>query len=119
VWIGRKGTYALEEWGYKRPSLTLLNTVIEIVERKYTEMGTPVPYSVILAGLGKYRKFVNPSSVSFVTYSNPRLIQTERDCFIPRPIEESEIEDSAEELDKILQEFEEQFGEHRGEEETK
>jgi len=119
VWIGSKGTYALEEWGYKRPSLTLINTVIEIVERKYAETGTPVPYSVVLAEIGKYRKIVNPSSVSFVTYSNPRLIQTERDCFIPRPIEESEIEDSAEELDKILQEFERQFGGHHSEEETK
>jgi len=118
VWIGIKGTYALEEWGYERPLLTLSNTVIEIVERKYVETGTPVPYSVVLAELGKYRKLVNPSSVSFVTYSNPRLIQTERDYFIPRPIEESEIEDSAEELDKILQEFERQLGVHQSEEDT-
>jgi len=110
VWIGIKGTYALEEWGYERPSLTLFNTVIEIVERKYAETGTPVPYSVVLAELGKYRKVINPSSVVFATYRNPRLTQIEGDYFIPKPIEEFETDAAAGELDRILQEFEGQFG---------
>lgn len=110
VWIGSKGTYALEEWGYEHPSLTLFNTVIGIVERKYTETGTPVPYSVVLAELGKYRKVINPSSVVFATYRNPRLTQIEGDYFIPKPIEEFETDAAAGELDRILQEFEGQFG---------
>jgi len=112
VWIGIKGTYALEEWGYERPSLTLFNTVIEIVERKYAETGAPVPYSVVLAELGKYRKVINPSSVVFATSRNPRLTQIEGDYFIPKPIEEFETDAAAEELDRILQEFEGQFGGH-------
>lgn len=118
VWIGIKGTYALEEWGYERPSLTLFNTVIEIVEQKYAETGTPVPYSVILAELGKYRKVINPSSVVFATYRNPGLTQIEGDYFIPKPIEEFETDAAAEELDRILQEFEGQFGGHQSEEDT-
>jgi len=118
VWIGIKGTYALEEWGYERPSLTLFNTVIEIVEQKYAETGTPVPYSVILAELGKYRRVINPSSVVFATYRNPRLTQIEGDYFILKPIEEFETDAAAEELDRILQEFEGQFGGHQGEEDA-
>ncbi len=42
-------------------------------------------------------------------------MQTSGNCFIPRPIDESEIEASAEELDKILQKFESQFGGHYSE----
>ena len=118
VWIGVKGTYALEEWGYKRPSLTLFNTIVEIVEQAYEETSNPVPYSLILAELGRYRQVVNPSSVILATSLNPRLMQTTDNCFIPKPIEESEIGSSAEELDRILREFESQFGAHPNEEDT-
>ena len=37
VWIGLKGIYALKEWGYDRPSLTLFETVTKIVQNKYKE----------------------------------------------------------------------------------
>ena len=52
VWIGIKGTYALKEWGYERPSMTLFDTISEIVQNKHDEMGVPVPIRIITAELG-------------------------------------------------------------------
>ncbi len=53
VWIGAKGMYALEEWGYKHPSIPLFNTVTEIVTKKYKITKKPVPLEVIVSELGK------------------------------------------------------------------
>ena len=108
VWIGIKGTYALKEWGYERPSSTLFNTVKEIVERKYAETGKPVPFLVIQAEIGKYRKMVNPNSIIFAAYLNENLICVNEDYFTPKSAKESEAESSAKELDSILEKFERQ-----------
>jgi len=62
VWIGVKGTFALKEWGYERPSKGLYQTVAEIVENAFNRTGKPVPFSVISAEIGKYRQVVNPNS---------------------------------------------------------
>jgi hypothetical protein len=106
VWIGIRGTYALKEWGYERPSSTLFKTIAEIVEQKYTETSKPVSSLVIQAEIGKYRKIVNPNSIIFATYFNPDLLRVNEDHFIPKPANESQVETSGEELDRILEEFE-------------
>ena len=49
VWIGVRGTYALEEWGYQCPSKTLLETVAEIVVRMHKRTGKAIPFPVIMA----------------------------------------------------------------------
>jgi hypothetical protein len=106
VWIGIKGTYALKEWGYERPSSTLFETIAEIVEKKYAETSKPVSSLVIQAEVGKYRKVVNPNSIIFATYLNLNLLRVNEDHFIPKPANESQVETPAEELDRILEEFE-------------
>jgi len=106
AWIGIKGTYALKEWGYERPSSTLFKTIAGIVEQKYAETSKPVSSLVIQAEIGKYRKIVNPNSIIFATYINSNLLRVNEDHFIPKPANESQVETSAEELDRILEEFE-------------
>jgi hypothetical protein len=108
VWIGVRGTYALEEWGYDRPSKGLFEAVAEIVEKQYGATGTPVPFAVIAAEMGKLRRVVKSSSLAFATHYNPRLRRVSSDSFVPRtPDEQAEEEIPEDELDKILQEFEE------------
>jgi hypothetical protein len=108
VWIGARGTFALEEWGYERPSATLFESVADIVERKYEETGRPVPYSVVVAEIGKVRPIVNPTSLTYATTLNDRLQSVDGNCFVPRSGNESSTEEpSAEELDRILRRFQE------------
>jgi len=107
VWIGIKGTYALKEWGYERPSKSLFETVTEIVRRKFEETGVPVPAPVIISEMGKYRKIVHPTSMVIAIHSNPRLKKVSNDTFIPlEPNDHVQEEISINDLDKRLKEFE-------------
>lgn len=106
VWIGTKGTFALEEWGYERPLKTIFDTVTEIVEQRYVKTGKPVPFNVIVAEIGKYRKVIQPSSVVFASHCNPKLERVSGDCFVPKTDAEEEKDISKDELDRILGEFE-------------
>lgn len=109
VWIGIKGTYALKEWGYERPSMTIFETVTEIVRKKYEEIGAPVPKAVIIAEMGKYRRQINAASIAIAIYCNPGLKQMSKYTFIPRgPDDQVQDEISLNELDKIFKEFEKQ-----------
>jgi len=106
VWIGIKGTFALREWGFERPSNTLFKTIEDIVQKRFKETKQPVPFSVIVAELGKYRKIVHPQSLLIATHSNPGIKMVLKDLFVPR---EFKIEPSeaipAEELDELFKEF--------------
>ena len=84
VWVGKRGTYALHEWGYDRPTATIFETVAEIVRLKSAETGRPVPLSVILAEIGKYRRVVHPTSIYLASYLNPVLENIHSDCFVIR-----------------------------------
>lgn len=109
VWIGVRGTFALKEWGYERPSKSLFEAVTEIVEKKFKETGKPVPLTVIAAEIGKYRKVVKPSSLIFAAHCNPNLQRVSKDFFIPKGSDDQTQEEiSLDELDKILQEFQKQ-----------
>lgn len=110
VWIGLKGTYALQEWGYERPSDTLFHTVAAIVESKFAETGNPVPYAVIAAEVGKHRSIVRPTSVMLAAYCNPSLVRVQNDCLIPGDNDQTEGEIFAEELDGVLEQFEAEQG---------
>jgi hypothetical protein len=111
VWTGSKGMFALEEWGYERPKSTLTDTIASIVEEKYQNTGVPVPFIVIQAEIGKYRKLVNPNSLVLASYLNPRLKSVGDFCFIPRE-EADEEEVGDDELDRILREFEKKVNEY-------
>ena len=107
VWIRIRSTFALKEWGYEHPSQTLFDTAVEIVKERYEETGQPVPFTVIVAEMGKHRQVVNPSSLTIATHCNPNLRRIGKDSFGPKePTEEIQEEISAEELDRILREFE-------------
>lgn len=113
VWIGVKGTFALEEWGYQRPSKTLFEIVTEIVKKIYEHTGKPVPFHVIMAEVGKYRQLVNPVSLVFATHFNPNLQRVFKDSFVPKgPDDQVQDETSEDELDQILREFEERENSH-------
>lgn len=108
VWIGVRGTFALKEWGYERPSKGLFDAVADIVEKQYEATGTPVPLAVIAAEMGKLRRVVKSSSLIFATHFNSRLRRVSSDSFVPRaPDDQAEEEIPEDELDTILQEFEE------------
>lgn len=107
VWIGIRSTFALKEWGYEHPSIGLFDSVTEIVEERYKETAQPVPFSVVVAEMGKRRQIVNPASLTIAAQCNPRLRRVGKDSFIPKePSEEMQEEISAGELDRILREFE-------------
>ena len=107
VWIGLHGTYALREWGYQRPSKGLFDAVTEIVQERYKNTSQPVPFAVIVAEMGKRRQVVNPNSLTIAAHCNPELIRVGRDSFVPKEFsEETKEQISADELDRILKEFE-------------
>lgn len=107
VWIGIRSTFALKEWGYEHPSDTLFNTVTKIVDEKYEETARPVPFTIIVAEMGKYRQFVRNSSLTIASHCNPNLHRIGKNSFIPKKPNEEETQEeiSAEELDRILREF--------------
>lgn len=110
VWIGIKGTYALREWGYERPTMTLFESVSEIVKRKHEETRAPVSIPVIIAELGKYRRIVNPTSLTIVIFSNTNIRRVSKDSFIPREHDDKAQEEiSLDELDNIFKKFEKKF----------
>ena len=84
VWIGIRSTFALKEWGYERPSKILFNKVTKIVEKKYKETTRPVPFTVIVAEMGKYRQVVKHSSITIASYRNPNLLHINKNSFIPK-----------------------------------
>lgn len=84
VWIGSRGTYALKEWGFDRPSMTIFDTVTKIVKRKFRETRRPISMTVIKAEIGKYRKIVRESSLSIAASLSPGLESAGKNSFIPR-----------------------------------
>lgn len=107
VWIGLKGIYALKEWGYERPSMSIFETVVEIVRKKYEEIGGPVPKDVIIAEMGKYRKHINAASMAIAIHCNSGLKQMSKYTFIPREqAVQVQNEISLNELNEIFKEFE-------------
>lgn len=110
VWVGMKGTYALKEWGYERPSQGLFELATEIVSQKFTETGRPVPHEVVVAEIGRHRPVVNPVSLIFVTGANPRLQKVGDNCYVPRALDQAEPELSDEEIDRVIRELEGRLG---------
>ncbi|NWF78349.1 MAG: hypothetical protein HXY36_07175 [Chloroflexi bacterium] len=107
VWIGVRGTFALREWGFERPSERLFDAVTNIVQEKYEETSQPVPFAVIVAEMGKRRRFINQASLTIAAHCNPNLARVGKDSFVPKgSAEEGPAETPAEELDRILREFE-------------
>jgi len=106
VWIGIRGTFALEEWGYKQAEKGLFDIIHEIVERKYKETGKPVSYNVIQAEIGKYRKLINANSFYISVYSNPKIKKVGKNSFIPKDkVKDEEDSDKGNHLDEILKDF--------------
>lgn len=108
VWIGSKGTFALEEWGFERPPISIHDAIAEIVKQKYEATGNPVRLNVIQTEIGKYRRFVRPNSIIIAAYCNSKLHNVYDDYFVPKDTYvESEADDSK--LDQILKEFEQRM----------
>ena len=107
VWIGVRGTYALQEWGYEHPSMGFFGAVAKIVRDKYVVTCRPVTLSQIAAEMGNYRTFASPNSIKMAAFLNKALKQVSREAFVPRgPDEDSDEEPGSEDLDRVLREFE-------------
>ncbi len=112
VWTGVMGIYALPEWGYERPKIGLLETCYEIVRKRYNETGRPVEYSFVQSQIHKYRRLVNPNSVSFSCYFNDAIDITHDKKLLPAEREKAVFIDTEEDYEKIeekLKEFEDGF----------
>lgn len=110
VWVGSKGMYGLEEWGCQRPGKGLFESVKEIVEERYKLTGKEVNFDFILVEMGKYRQFLNPSSLLFALHLNPGLQRVSKNSFIPKEDEDQRDDKIIDEkLDEVLQEFEKEF----------
>jgi len=106
VWIGSKGMFALEEWGYERPKSSLMDTIAQIVADRYRDTGRPVPLIVIQAEIGRHRRVVSSASIMVGSYCNPGLRHVGDSCFLPRDEADTEAEEvSDDELDRVLTEF--------------
>lgn len=106
VWTGIRGTFALEEWGYKHAEKSLLAIIYEIVEQKHKETGKPVSYNVIQAEIGKHRKLINPNSFSVSVYSNPKIKKVDKNSFIPKDkVKDEKDSNRGNHLDEILKDF--------------
>jgi hypothetical protein len=105
VWTGSKGTFALEEWGFSRPLMSIHDAIATIVYQKYRETNNPVSITYIQAEISKYRKLINPNSIIIGAYCNPKVAIVNRYYFVPKDNEiETDINDD--EIDQILLEFE-------------
>jgi len=105
VWVGAKGTFALKEWGYKRPGSNWFTTVTGIVNEFFEKTGKPVPFSVISAEVQKRRKYFKDTSLKIAVYSNNDILNLGNDSFIPKIkwIDQNTFDD--EKLDEILRKF--------------
>jgi len=88
VWIGIRSTFALKEWGYKRPSEPLFDAITKIVEEKYKETTRPVPFTVIVEEMAKYRQVVKNSILTIASHRNPNLRRRGKNSFIPKKPDE-------------------------------
>lgn len=110
VWVGVKGTYALDSWGYFRPTRKLFDATYDIVKRFYAETGRPVPFGLVLAEIGKYRPVVKESSVRMALARNPYLTRVVGFSFVPsETVAVGNSETKIEDVDRILAEFEEEL----------
>ena len=102
-----KGTYALKEWGFERPSKTLFEIVAKIVREEFEKTGVPVQKNVIISEIGKYRRIVHPSSMTIAIHYNPYIKCVSKDTFIPeQPDKLIHDEVNIDKLDELLKDFE-------------
>ncbi len=110
VWVGMKGTYALEEWGYSRPEFDLFETVRMIVDQLYEKTGKPVSYNSILAEIGRYRKIVNRKSVMMAASLNENLERLPNNLFVPSSESDRFFNKSDDKEDSVYSVNEEELG---------
>lgn len=110
VWVGMKGTYALEEWGYSRPEFDLFETVRMIVDQLYEKTGKPVSYNSILAEISRYRKIVNRKSVMMAASLNENLERLPNNLFIPSGESDRFFNKSDDKEDSVYSVNEEELG---------
>jgi hypothetical protein len=111
VWTGARGVYALKEQGYKRPELSINDTVTEIIYNNYLLTKRPVPFQKILSEMTKYRDVFKESSLRIVCSFNEDIEQIGKDFYIPvefskdknKELKESSI--NLDNLDKALEKY--------------
>lgn len=75
----------------------------EIVEDQHRKTEKPVAFEVIVGELGKYRRFINPSSGLMAISLNPALKQISPGRFVPKRFcRDANGEAESKHLDRIL-----------------
>jgi len=68
VWVGRRGTYGLKEWGMER-ALSYVEALTQILQ----QAGHPVTFQEILAQLPKIRPYYDETSITITLGTNERF----------------------------------------------
>ena len=84
VWIGKKGTYGLEEQGYSRPTRDIFNAVASIVEARFAHTGQPVPFDFVMRQLSIERQDPDFNSVNIALSINERLASKGNGRYVPK-----------------------------------
>jgi hypothetical protein len=107
VWVGMKGTYALEEWGHRRPQMGLMETVARIVSEKHAETGRSVHINTIMNEVSKTRPITKGNSIRIAAERNPSVRKVSKDYFVPLSDHDVvQVDEDIEALDRILRKFE-------------
>lgn len=108
VWIGAKGTFALSEWGYSRPLKPIHEAVMDIVEELYERTGNPVPKTMIITELYKYRTIINQNSLIMALSFNKGVVNVGRDLYVPKKeLTDENVSEkkSQDDIDKAFDDF--------------
>ena len=86
--------------------MSIFDSVVDIVIKRYEETKESVPLSTIQAEIGKYRKYVNKNSIIMAACFNPKLEQI-GNSFVPKKIVGEEGQEYPEDkMDELLRNFE-------------
>jgi hypothetical protein len=68
VWVGRRGTYGLKEWGMER-ALSYVETLVQMLQ----QAGHPLTFQQILAQLPTVRPYYDETSITITLGTNERF----------------------------------------------
>jgi hypothetical protein len=106
VWVGRRGMYALQEWGYQRPEVSIYELIEAIVRRKYEETGKPVPRDIIVAEVLKSRP-LSLSSLNIAFSFCRGIKKVGKEFYVPRELGSfCDHDPERDYIDSVIREFE-------------
>jgi hypothetical protein len=100
VWVGVRGTYAMDHWGFTRPKKDLYETVTEIVCNLYKKTKKAVPIELIRIEIGKYRQLITQNSFMMSLTFNNEIKSAGKGFYLPASVK-SEKEGEKDQINAI------------------